>query len=318
MTSLSLPLRILGIAAFAALVIVASTYRGGATGYTFSTGDFNLKIDSNATYNGVLQPGSTWALKNLVPGSDKFFNFSDVKPGDTGTTTISIHVNKDAWVCLDFENLKQKENGRNEPELLEDNSGGANSGELAAGTEFFAWYDDGDNKYEVGELPVFGTSTPQSALQLFNNATYAVADAVAGSAIPANQTKYIGITFCAGNLTVNTTLAKVTCDGKVLGNAAQTDSFSVDIGLRAVPKKDNKNFTCKKQGNSCSWGGCNTGSCKVTVKIDNNGTIISNTSSNSNTGGNSAGSGGTVVTGNATSNSSSTNILNIVRILFGR
>jgi hypothetical protein len=316
--TLSLPIRIAAIGAFTALMILAFSYRADATGFTFANGGFNLKIDSKATYNGVLQPQSTWALKNLVPGVDKFFQLSDVKPGDTGTTTISIHVDKEAWVCLDFENLKQKENGRNEPEQLADNSGGANSGELAAGTEFFAWYDDGDNKYEIGELPLFGTSTPQSALQLFNNATYVIADAAAGNAIPANQTKYIGITFCAGNLTVNTATAKISCDGKVLGNAAQTDSFSVDIGLRAVPKKDNKNFTCKKQGNSCNWGGCNTGSCKVTVKIDNTGTIINNTSSNSNTGGNNAGSGGTVITGDASSNSSTTNILNQIRLRLGR
>ena len=316
--TLSLPIRIVAVGAFAALVVLALFYRSGTTGFTFATGNFNLKIDSKAVYNGVLQPQSTWALKNLVPGVDKFFKLGDVKPGDTGTTTISIHVDKDAWVCLDFENLKQKENGRNEPEQLADNSGGANSGELAAGTEFFAWYDDGDNKYEIGELPLFGTSTPQSALQLFNNATYVIADAAAGNAIPANQTKYIGITFCAGNLSVNTATEKVTCDGTVLGNAAQTDSFSVDIGLRAVPKKDNKNFTCKKAGNSCSWGGCNTGSCKVTVKIDNNGTIINNTSSSSNTGGNNAGSGGTVITGNATSSAGTTNILNQIRLRLGR
>lgn len=318
-----------------------------SSGYTFAMGNgFNLTIDSHAIYNGVVQPQSTWALKDLVAGTDKFFNLSDVKPGDYGTTTVSVHVNKDSWICLDFEHLAQKENGRNEPELLVDPTGGAAQGELAANTEFFAWYDDGDNKYEVGELPIFGTSTPQSALALFNNATYALADAAAGSAFPANQTRYIGITWCVGNLTVNTATAKISCDGSLLGNVAQSDSFSVDVGLRAVTK-DNASFTCKKTGNSCSWGGCNTGSCKVTVKIDNNGVIINTTSSNSNTGGNSAGgsqggnggaggnggsgsnggnggaggsggSGGSVITGNASSTSTTRNILNTVRLIIGR
>jgi hypothetical protein len=316
--SLSLPLRIVGTGALAALVILALFFRTEATGFTFAMGNnFNLRIDSHATYLGVLQPQSTWTLKNLTPGVDKFFNLTNLLPGDYGTTTISFHVNKDSWICMDFENLKQQENGMNEPEGEVDNSGGATQGELAAYTEFFSWYDDGDDTYEVGELPIFGTSTPQSALQLFNNTTYALADAAAGNAFPANQTKYVGITWCVGNLTVNTVTAKISCDGIVPGNIAQTDGFSVDIGLRAVTS-DKKNFTCKKAGNQCNWGGCNTGKCTVKVKIDNDGMIINNTSSNSNTGGNSAGSGGTVTTGSATSSAGTTNILNQIRLRIGR
>lgn len=345
---------ITGRAAVAILVAAAavSAYMfAPATGYTFATGDFNLKIDSKSTYNGVLQPSATWALKNLVPGTDKFFNLKDVKPGDRGEATISFHVNKDSWICLDFENLKQKENGRNEPESHEDASGATTAGELAAGTEFFAWYDDGDNIFEIGEKPIFGTTTGnQAATKTLNNKTYALADAVAGTAYPANQTKYIGLEWCAGNMTVNVATAQITCDGTALGNAAQSDSFSVDISFRAVPSKDNKKFTCIKKGTSCEWPSCN-GKCNTNIKVDNNGFIISNTSSNSNTGGNSsggsqggnggaggnggsgssggvsggnggsggsAGSGGTVQTGNASSSSSSSNILNIVRILFRR
>jgi len=337
-----------------AVVGLAALMRGEVAGYTFAMQNgFNLRIDSHATYNGVVQPGSTWELKNLVPGVDKFFNLTNLLPGDRGETTISFHVNKNAWICLDFENLQQQENGRNEPELASDASGGASQGELAAYTEFFAWYDDGDGTFEIGELPIFGTSTPQSALHLFNNTTYALADAVAGTPFLANQTRHVGITWCVGNLTVNTATASITCDGQVPDNVVQTDSFSVDIGFRAATT-DNKKFTCKKKGNSCTWGGCNTGKCKVTVNIDNNGTIISNTNSNSNTGGNSAGGsqggtggagtggnggsgqnggsggngnggnggaggqGGTVVTGNATSTATSTNILNRVRELIRR
>ena len=306
------------VATLVAAAAIAAYLLSPSTGYTFATGDSNLKIDSRAIYNGVLQPQSTWALKNLQPHSDRFFDLKDVKPGDTGTARISFHVNKESWICLDFENLKERENGRNEPESHEDASGGTNRGELADGTEFFAWYDDGDSTFEVGERPIFGTSTPQSAADLFDDTTYALADAVAGSAFPANQTKYIAITWCAGDLAVNTATAAISCDATTLGNEAQTDSFSLDVGFRAVPKKDNRNFTCKKQGNSCHWGGCNSGSCKVGVKIDNHGTIISNTNSSVNTGGNSAGAGGTVITGDATSNSSSINILNSIRMIFRR
>lgn len=300
----------------AAAVVLAYDAQPG--GYTFALGSsFNLRIDSTASYNGVPQPASTWALKNLVAGSDKFFNLTDVKPGDSGEATISIHVNKDAWICLDFENLKQAENGRNEPELLADNSGATTSGELAAGTEFFAWYDDGDNIFEIGEKPIFGTST-QAATFTLNNKTYALADAVAGAAYPANQTAYIGLTWCAGNLSVATSSASVTCDGSALGNVAQTDSFSVDIGFRAVPKIGNPKFACKKTNTQCEWPQCN-GNCgnTVIINVTNSGSIVSNIGSSSNTGGNTVIGGGTITTGNATSSVGAINILNTILIQLG-
>lgn len=310
------------------VIVLAFGFRTEATGFTYATGNgFNLKIDSRSIYNGVLQPQSTWALKNLTPGSDKFFNFGDVKPGDRGTTTISFHVNKDAWICLDFEKLKEKENGRNEPEMLADNSGGANSGELADGTEFFAWFDDGDNTFEVGEKAIFGTSTgKQAATKVFDNKTYALADSLTGTPLVASTTWYVGITWCAGDLMVNLATANIQCDARALGNEAQTDSFSVDVSIRADASKDNKKFRCTKQGTTCEYS-C-TGNCggPVNVNVTNNGTIINTTTSNSNTGGNSAGStgspqagsGGTIVTGNASSSAGTTNIVNTVNILVNR
>jgi|GEM_PF-1727653 len=357
-SKLHIPLRIVFVGVLTSLTI-AIYFLSPSTGYTFATGDgFNLKIDSKATWNGVVQPQSTWELKNLVPGSDKFFNIGDVKPGDEGEATISFHVNKDSWICLDFENLKENENGRNEPELLEDNSGGSNTGELADGTEFFAWYDDkktggatpGDNIFQVGEKPIFGTTTGnQAATKVLKNKTYVLADSLSGAAFKKGVTKYIGIQWCAGDMVVNLATAVITCDPTTMGNEAQTDSFSVDIGFRAVPSKDNKKFRCDKSGNQCERCGSNTGCGPVNINIINNANVNSTTNSSSNTGGNSAGGsqggnggaggaggsgggnganggnggsagqGGTVITGNASSSSSSTNIVNFVRtIIRGR
>ncbi len=134
------------------VVLFIAFLRNDAVGATFATGSgtgaLELKIDNQTFYNGILQPTLSWSLKNLVPGNDKIFNFADVKPGDTGTTTMSIHLkNSPAYVCLDFKNLKDDENGINEPESLLDNN---NEGELSDEIEFFAWSDDGDNKFEVG------------------------------------------------------------------------------------------------------------------------------------------------------------------------
>lgn len=219
--------------------------QGESVGTTFATGQgqggLEMKIDSHVVYNGVFQPSLSWDLKNLIPGVDKFFNFDDVKPGDTGTSTISIHIKKNpAYVCLDFKNLKDRENGENEPESLVDTEPG---GELSRGLEFFAWFDDGDNHFEVGEEPLFGTSS-QSAVQVLKNKTYPLADASNGPAFAKNSTHYVGVAWCAGDLTVDLATAGVSCDGEMLGNAAQTDSMSVDIRLRAVPAVQQKNFMC--------------------------------------------------------------------------
>ena len=236
-------------AATAAVVAVAaiSAFLFNAqisSGYTFATENgFNLKIDSHAIYNGVIVPASTWALKKLVPGSDKFFNIDDVKPGDRGEATISFHVNKDAWVCLDFKNLADMENGENEPESLEDTSGSATDGELAEGLEFFAWHDDGDDVFEVGEKPIFGTTT-QSAAVVLKNKTYTLADSAQGVVFAASSTRHVGITWCAGDLSVNVAAAVLGCDGEALGNVAQTDSMSIDLAIRAVPAQDRPFFKC--------------------------------------------------------------------------
>lgn len=245
MKAVTITARVLLLTGLIVLAGTALILRDGGTGYTFATGTFNLKIDSKASWNGVLQPSSTWALKNLVPGTDKFFNLDDVKPGDTGEATISLHVNKDSWICLNFQNLQSKENNINEPESHED---GDLTGELADGMEFFAWHDDGDNIFEKGEKPIFGTSTPQKASITLNGKTYAIADFKTGDPIKANKTKYIGLFWCAGNLTVDVPNAILTCDGTVLGNEAQTDSMSVDITFHAVPKDSRSYFRCGSGG----------------------------------------------------------------------
>ncbi len=226
-------------------VLAVAWVRADAIGSTFATnsgtGGFEMKIDNKTFYNGVLQPKLSWALKNLEPWCDFFFNFFDVKPGDYGTTTMSIHIKQNpAYVCLDFKNYEEKENGRNEPEGKVDLD---NEGELGEELEFFAWRDDGDNKFEVGEKPLFGTSS-QSAVQVLKGKSYPLADATTGGPYQPNQTKYIGITWCAGNLTVDVATAQISCDATAMGNEAQTDSMKLDVKLRAVSSGQQPGFTC--------------------------------------------------------------------------
>lgn len=300
-----------------AIVVAANYARGLTPGITFSTGGIDLKIDSKAWYNGSLVPSATWSLKNLVPGSDKFFNFDDIKPGDKGCTVISMHVKKSpAWLCLDAKNLTQSENGVNEPESHEDGTPGA---DLASGTEFFGWLDDGDGKFEPPvEQPIFGTST-QAASYVFASTTYAIADSTGGIMCQINSTRYVGMCWCAGNLTVLPN-GKFACDASALGNAAQTDSFSVDISIRAQSALEKPRFKCG--GYPGVRPPCQNCSGPITININSTGFINSTTTSSSNTGGNNAGGGpstgsgqgGTIITGDANSNASSTNILNRTEI----
>ena len=218
-------------------------------GYTFASGKgkdktgLELKIDSRAVYNGVLQPALTWDLKDLVPSVDKFFNFNDVKPGDLGVHTISLHVKKNsAYACLDFKNLVDEENGINEPEGLVDF---LPEGELSQNLQFFAWRDDGDNVFEVGEKIVFGQGVNTADI-LLDNTTYPIADFTTGNSCAVNSVNYVGIMWCAGELTVNTNTAEVSCDGSGVGNIIQTDSMMVDVSLRAVQANQNHGFKCQK------------------------------------------------------------------------
>lgn len=293
-------------AAVATLVATAAVFaffvRGLEPGITFATHGVDLKIDSQAFYNGVLVPSATWAAKNLVPGSDKFWNFDDIKPGDYGCDVISLHVrNTHAWMCLDFKNLSENENGENEPEGLEDGTPGA---DLAGGTEFFGWMDDGDGKYEPpGEKAIFGTSTQAASYVFASSTTYAIADA-RGSMCRASTKRYVGACWCAGNLTVlaNGTFA---CDATALGNEAQTDSFTVDVQLRAESALSKPNFQCG--GYPPVNPPCPNCNGPINITVNNSGFINSTTTASSNTGGNTAGGGGTVNTGNASSSATSTN-----------
>src|SRR3989344_8349373 len=109
----------LGVIAFVGALVAGAT---GAffsdtetsTGNTFAAGDIDLQIDNESyaidfnipgfqgTPTGALvfNPATSWELTDLEAGVQKFFNFSDLKPGDIGEDTISIHVgSNDAWMC---------------------------------------------------------------------------------------------------------------------------------------------------------------------------------------------------------------------------
>ncbi len=230
-----------------ALVGSGAYLKDASTGYTFSTKGIDLKIDSVSYYNGQSVPSATWSAKDLNPTVDKFFNFPDVKPGDFGCTTISLHVkNQDAWMCLDFKNFESSENVQNEAEYDYD-ANGDNDGELAKQTHLFAWLDNGNGKYEPkSEKSLFGDGPKNSAVDLLDDKTYTIGDSGAGGSCKPNTTRYVGMCWCAGTISVDKKYGKITCDPSGMGNESQTDKFNVDMAIRALPVTDKPKYLCSE------------------------------------------------------------------------
>lgn len=232
-------------------------------GNTFAAGAIDLKIDNTSYYNGVFNPNTSWSLEDLT--IQKFFNFLDLKPGDRGEDTISIHIdNNDAYLCANVKLTSNDDNGLNEPEALVDATDGPGLGELASEVKFVWWADDGDNVLENNENII--SSGPIGALGLNGSTTIPLADSqnniwtgVGGPAI-GGVTQYIGKAWCFGNISgvplvqdgLGTTSPRtpanssggIACDGAFLNNATQSDSLTADVTFTAVQARNNPGFLC--------------------------------------------------------------------------
>lgn len=243
-----------------------------STGNTFAAGSIDLKVDntsyvtSTTTGQLVASPNTSWDLRDLTV--EKFFNFFDVKPGDEGEDTISLHVNNnDSWLCADVKLTSNKENDLVGPEVkdndtsIDDGSNNQNGGELAQQINFIWWADDGDNVLESNETVLPGG--PLGALSVGQSATVALADSQTniwnGSGpLPGGSTRYIAKGWCFGTITPNavpqdnaTTSGPLdgrgtgfTCNGVDVNNTAQTDSLTADVSFRAEQSRNNGSFVC--------------------------------------------------------------------------
>lgn len=225
------------IAAVAAVVIggtsafFSDTER--STGNTFTAGAIDLQIDSTAVYNGQSVPEATWALKDLVPTADKFFNFDDVKPGDTGSNSISLHViNNDAWVCAAISNIVDADNTLTEPESSVDPDDLA-TGEMQENLIVTIWRDNGvgaggvaGNNAQDGTEPTIYTGAPQAG-------SWALYDSTTGTGpLSGATTGYVGVKW---ELPLS------------VGNEVQTDSMTGDISFTVVQSRNNADFVCGEE-----------------------------------------------------------------------
>jgi len=281
----------LGVLAFVGAIAAGAT---GAffsdtetsTGNTFAAGDIDLRIDNtsyvldyniatiqNPVGSFVFSTSTSWVLADLVAGTHKFFNFDDVKPGDYGEDTISIHVgSNDAWMCAAARITDDSDQSCTEPELADDPSCVAPStaGELDNVLQFAFWADDGDNVFEpvdsnpedsINDAETIFLSGPLSNLGTAGQIALATpaGGAFGNQPVPGDETVYIGKIWCAGTLTptgltqdgsgdtINPTTSQgtgFTCDGASVNNAAQTDRVQGDMQFYAVQARNNANFSC--------------------------------------------------------------------------
>ena len=162
-----------GAIVFAAAVVVGAT---GAffsdtetsTGNTFTAGSIDLKLDSQSHYAGlVCNSSGTWQLEDSTTtrpdlinkdcdgtwtetdlgAAHTFFNFTDLKPGDEGENTISIHVyDNDAWLRYRSDKTQNLENDCNEAESESGDTTcgtGDDQGELGENLDWHVWLDQG-------------------------------------------------------------------------------------------------------------------------------------------------------------------------------
>lgn len=257
-------------------------------GNIFTAGELDLLVDNesyftNTAGNLIYSTTTSWGPANLNDGVvtlHKFFDFNDLKPDDIGEDTISLHVQNDAYACMNVTLTSNDDNSCNEPENADDPTCAEPDadewdGELAQSLEMFWWADDGDNVYEVGEVGF--SDGVQSLYDLATTTPFSVALADSlgsiwpdNGPIPADEARYIGKVWCFGDLaedpedqdglgdtgtpgdddSTNGPLQRgtgFTCDGESLNNAAQTDEATLDVEFTAVQARNNDDFVCEEE-----------------------------------------------------------------------
>ncbi len=190
-----------------------------STGNTFTAGSIDLKIDSTAHYNGMIcqmdnNDEYTWQYEGTAPttadpyqypaagtacdnswtetdlGADqKFFKYTDLKPGDYGENTISLHVyDNDAWGRIIIDNIVSNGDTCTEPETETGSTEDADCSGLTPGvTEAdgeldntllsSAWIDDGS----IAGFQNDSTIDPKEGDNIKNGNEIYIAQSVIGS-----------------------------------------------------------------------------------------------------------------------------------------
>ena len=196
MKKILLSLATIAIVGIAATGLTVSFYGDTetSTGNTFTAGSVELKVDSQSHYNGMdcVPDGSdgywwqnttdendfgtpvgfpeagtacdgTWAQSDVTGSLLKYFNFTDIKPGDHGEDTISLHViDNDAWGQFEFVPTRDADNTCTGPETIAEDANhndticdeSTGDGEVDENLYFTGWLDQ-------GQVPGFQCGNPE-------------------------------------------------------------------------------------------------------------------------------------------------------------
>ncbi|MFH0863894.1 MAG: SipW-dependent-type signal peptide-containing protein [Candidatus Gottesmanbacteria bacterium] len=219
-----------------------------STGNTFTAGTIDLMIQSDC-YRSNEASGNcgVWDYSVGKLSNQKFFNFTDLKPGDWGENTVSFKVlNNDAWMCANMN--------------ITSNS------DLGGYLNIFWWVDDGDNIYQSGEKKLYtGPMTIDGWLGLTGvnpGGTGSLPLTFADSylnwrlwpessphpntvAISANDEQHLGIGWCFGVLTADGSGPRgFTCNPAGDHNNAQGDNVVGDLSFSVEQTRNNPDFLC--------------------------------------------------------------------------
>lgn len=221
-----------------------------SVGNKFTAGSLDLQIDSTSHYDGMVCTNGVWVEESLGSSrrpdllgtvctgswpagslvSKKFFDLSDLKPGDDGENTISFHVTNESWACVRVDNLTT----------------GVSGPELSQQLFFTSWGDvNCDNKFNGTEQLLF-TNKKGPASDVLNGKTYTLADSSTGNPLPKNVVSCLGLQWCAGTMTIDEVNHTILCDGASMGNDAQGDTVNADIAFYAEQSRNNPTFQCSQ------------------------------------------------------------------------
>jgi predicted ribosomally synthesized peptide with SipW-like signal peptide len=230
-----------------------------STGNTFTAGTLDLKVDSECHYfqdGQEVQDGcqgfGNWEQTDL--GAEKFFNFDDIKPGDWGEDTISLHVvDNDAWGQFKIGNI-------------------TDNGELGANMEFWLWLDqgnvagfqcsgegedaactddpqEGDNVRQENEPILITPGSVDSQGETHNiwDGLAAAQNINGGDSegilddgrMVGSINYYFGLAWCFGKANPSAEAPAGVCDGSGVSNDAQGDTLSGDLSFLVTQHRNN-------------------------------------------------------------------------------
>lgn len=217
-----------------------------SSGNTFQAGKIDLQIKSQCSYNGDAQAEGCGNWDYSLDGkltSEKFFNFTDVKPGDVGENTISFTIkDNSAWMCANLTATTKEK--------------------LADYLDVLWWVDtNGDNKYQNTEKVLYdGPRTLTEWLDLGNGTVLPLtfADSYLNwetwtgiysspNTLPilGNTEQHLGVAWCFGDMTVSGDgNPGYSCNGSGEHNDAQGKKVVADLTFTVEQHRNNPDFLC--------------------------------------------------------------------------